>query len=147
MSNLMRIYNRGISPSSLFDTMLNDFFNDPFFTSSREVSGPGGAFRVDIRENGEAYIVDADLPGVPREAVSLDLNEGVLTIDVTRGEQEEEEQGGYIHRERRGVSMRRSMFLKDAAADGAAANLENGVLTVTVPKAVRQPKSSRIEIG
>ena len=147
MSNLMRVYNRGVSPSNLFDAMLNDFFNDQLLTSGREVSTAGGSFRVDIREGGENYTIYADLPGVPKEAVSLDINESVLTIDVTRDKQAEENRAGCIHRERRCSSMRRSLYLKDVASDGASANLENGVLTVTVPKAVKQPKSSRIEIG
>lgn len=151
MSNLMRIYNRGMSPSNLFDAMLNDFFSDPSFPVSlmggRETVGPVAGFRVDIRENDEAYTVYADLPGIAKEAVSLDINEGVLTIDVTQEKQEEDERKDYIHRERRVASMRRNLYLKEAAPDGATASLENGVLTVTVPKAVKQPKSSRIEIG
>lgn len=148
MSNLIRPYHRA---PGLFDAMLSDFFNDPFF-SGRTLTGfgpesPGLAgFRVDIRENEEAYTVYAELPGVDKDRVSLDLKEGVLTIDVAQNEKDERENEGFIHRERRCVSMRRGLYLKDAAAEGANASLENGILTVTVPKAVRHPKESRIQI-
>lgn len=150
MSHLVRSYNRNFTPS-LFDTMLSDFFSDPFF-SGRTLAGfgpesPGLAgFRVDIRESDEAYTVYAELPGIDKQAVSLDLKEGVLTIDVTREDKDERDEEGYIHRERRMASMRRSLYLKDAASDGANAALENGILTVTVPKAVKQPQTSRITI-
>jgi len=149
MSNLMRIYNRSMVPSGLFDAMLSDFFRDSLFTAEPDADRPDrpvSDFRLDVSESGDAYTVYADLPGVAKESVALDLQEGVLTIDVTRGEKAEDETAGYIHRERRVSSMRRRLRLRDAAQDGADARLENGVLTVTVPKAVQPPQSSRILI-
>jgi HSP20 family protein len=122
--------------------MLSDFW--PMFTSRDTL--PAAGFKVDISEGDDSYTVYAEMPGVPKEAISVDLRDGVMTIDVTRDESEENQEGGFIHRERRASSMQRSLYLKNAATEGASAAMDNGILTITVPKAVKTPKTSKIDI-
>jgi HSP20 family protein len=125
-----------------------DFYNmlDDFFSAAPRRTEP---FKVDVQENDEGYIVEADLPGVAKEAVSVELKENKLTIAVNYEEEksnEDEAPKNYIHRERRRVSMSRGAYLKDADAEGVKARLENGVLTVEVPKKTQLKDVHKIEI-
>jgi HSP20 family protein len=83
---------------------------------------------------------------VSKDDISLDLNDGQLTISVTRQQESEREQGGYVHRERSFQTQNRSVYLPDADAQAIKAKLADGVLTVTVPKAAKVDKSRKIEI-
>jgi HSP20 family protein len=124
-----------------FTNMLDDFFNDqwPFERSLRS-----DTFKVDVKDCGKEYRVEAELPGVKRDEVALSIDEGRLTVSVERREESDEEQSGYIHRERRSVSMSRSVYLADAANDGVSAKLEDGILRVSLPKTV--PAETRRDI-
>lgn len=112
-----------------------DFYNmlDDFFTGAPRVREP---FKVDVQQNDAGYIVQADLPGAKKEEIDIEMNEEKLIISVKYAEQAQESEPNYIHRERRRVSMTRGAYLKDADADAITAKLEDGVLTVNVPKKV-----------
>ena len=60
-----------------------------------------GSFRTDILDRGDAYVLQAELPGFRKEDINLELKDGVLTIEAKREEQSEEEKEGYLRRERR----------------------------------------------
>lgn len=125
----------GLVPEAPIDlyNMLDDFF------TNKPAANP---FKVDIQESGEGYLVEADLPGVSKDELDIEMEDGKLTISVNYEQSNEESDEGmsYIHRERRHVSMSRSALLKDADADAISAKLENGVLTLNVPKIA--PKSN-----
>mgnify|MGYP000851338908 FL=1 len=144
MANLVP-FGRGRGLSRGFDdfyNMMEDFFNDPWFGGWRSREG----FKLDIQRTDKEYLVEAELPGVRKDEISLDLREGTLTISVNREENKNEENKNYIHRERRVSSMSRSVYLGDVDPDGVAAKLENGVLKITVPSKTPVEKSRRIEI-
>ncbi len=121
-------------------------------------------FRLDAEDKEKEYVVSADLPGVKKEEVSLNFDDGQLTISVKREENISEGEAAendrkkaakkdgkqqpksYIYRERRFSSMQRSVYLEDAASEGADAKMENGVLTVTIPKVEKKENTYRIEI-
>ncbi|NMA25664.1 MAG: Hsp20/alpha crystallin family protein [Clostridiales bacterium] len=126
-----------------FQNMLDDFFTDgwPFRRSLW-----GDTFKVDVQDNKTEYIIEAELPGVNKEDIRLALNEGRLNISINRDEAIEEKNKNYIHRERRYASMSRSVMLADADAAGIKAKLDNGVLTVTVPKKTKPDNSMVIDI-
>ena len=123
-----------------FYNMLDDFFNDPWVSGR---SHHQDSFRVDVKETAEGYEVEAELPGVAKEEIALSLDEGRLVIRVEREERSNEEDKGYVHRERRYCSMQRGVFLKDAGQEGVKAKLVDGVLKIEIPK-VPQVKRSRI---
>ncbi len=126
-----------------FSSMLDDFFGDITPAASRPLVG---GFRVDIRENEDSYQIDAELPGVGKDEVKLELNDGLLSIRVDREESKEETKDNYIHRERRYGSMSRSFRLADFKADEVSARFDNGILQITVPKAEPSAKVRQIEI-
>ena len=93
-----------------FYNMLDDFFNDTWPRRSRI----GSTFKVDVQENEREYLIEAELPGVKKEEVNIEMYEGRLTISVNREENISEENKNYLHRERTFSSMKRSIYLADA---------------------------------
>ena len=93
-------------------------------------------FDVDVREDEDQYLVQADLPGLERENVEITFEDGVLTIEAKHGSDAEEKGDGYCVRERRFGTFTRSFRVpSDVDADNINAGLKNGVLSVTLPKA------------
>jgi len=126
-----------------FQNMLDDFFTDgwPFRRSLL-----GDTFKVDVQDNKTEYLIEAELPGVKKEDIHIALNEGRLAISVNKDETVEEKEKNYIHRERRFSSMSRNIMLGDADAANIKAKLDNGVLTVNVPKKTKPDNSVVIDI-
>ena len=80
------------------------------------------------------YIIEADLPGVQKEDISLNIEDNSLVISVDHNEENAKEEKNYLHKERSSISMKRRIMLKDVKYDEISAKLENGVLIVIVPK-------------
>ena len=124
---------------------------DLFDEFERSVFGENGrrlpAFSTDIRDEGDHYLLEAELPGFRKEDIDLDVKDGFLTISASREESGETKQGGYLCRERRSGSFSRSFNLDGIQEDGITASYNNGVLELTLPK--RQeilPQSRKIAI-
>jgi HSP20 family protein len=127
--------------SSGFD----DFYNllDNFFIPQ---SLDQGTFKLDVQDTETEYIIEADLPGIQKDEISLDLNDGHLTIAVKREENVENNQKNYLHHERRVSSMSRAIYLADANPEDIKAKLNNGLLTISVQKQSKQIASTKIDI-
>jgi len=115
--------------------------------SDRMLPAIRGEFRVDVREHDDEVIVAADLPGVEKGDVSLQLvNPRALEISCERRNEYEEKARGYYVRERVLGSMRRMVALPtDVTEEDAKASFKNGVLEVHLRK-TKIPERSRIEI-
>lgn len=101
---------------------------------------------VDVSENDDAYIVKASLPGVKPEEIEVTLTDNVLTIKGDAGADIETEGEHYHVRERRYGSFSRTLTLPTSLKpDVIEAVHENGVLTLTLPKA-EETKPKRITI-
>ncbi len=99
-----------------------------------------------VQEDGD-LVVRAELPGVKLEDVDMTVQRGVLTISGKREEQSEEERGGYLVRERRSGSFRRSLQLPEGVdEDSIHARFENGILEVTIKGAAAAQGPKRIEV-
>jgi HSP20 family protein len=130
---------------NLVDSGFEDFYNllDDFFTPR---SLERGTFKMDVQENDKEYIIEAEVPGVKKEEISLELNDGQLSISINRDEKTEKNENNYVHRERRTTSMSRSVYLADPDPEGINAKLNNGVLTIDVKKATKPETSHKINI-
>lgn len=126
-----------------FIHVMDDFFNE---TSPFHGSLVNQSFKVDVRESENQYCVEAELPGVKKEEINLELEDGRLTISVQHEESSEETKGDYIHRERRFGSLRRSLLLDNAVSEGIKATFNDGILEIQIPKAPRADRKTRIEI-
>lgn len=129
----------------MFDVVLEDFYTDSGFPKYFPMDNSG--IRVDIAENDNEYILEAELPGVSKEDIKLELKDDMLTISVERKEEVEEKKENYIRRERRFGSMCRSFYVDDIEQDNVKAKFEDGILTVKLPKAEpSSPKNNQIPI-
>jgi HSP20 family protein len=140
--------NRGLSerPHDVFNIggFLDNFFGDSFMPA---FFAGDAQIKVDIKENEKEYIVEADLPGVKKEEINVDLNNDRLTILVSRNEETNIEKENYIRKERRSGSYCRSFYVENVIEDQISAKFENGVLSVILPKKESGVnKRSRIEI-
>ncbi|MGB3907626.1 MAG: Hsp20/alpha crystallin family protein [Methanomethylovorans sp.] len=90
---------------------------------------------VDIQDKGDKLIVTADLPGVDKQDVNIDIQDNLISISAKSGTETESEEEGYTRRERTYKMFSRALTLPEAVtSEGAKAKLENGVLTVELPK-------------
>ena len=106
-------------------------------------------FRTDITDQGDAYRLEADLPGFRKDAIQLDLNGDTLTIRAERHSEHEDKdkQGRYLSCERSYGKYERSFDVSSVDAEGIRAKYVNGVLTLTLPKKQEVLPASRcIEI-
>ncbi|MED6186563.1 hypothetical protein PIB30_067944 [Stylosanthes scabra] len=134
--------------TNIFDPFSLDVW-DPFqdfpFATSTALSAPRSAFwddttavantRIDWRETPEAHVFKADLPGLRKDEVKVEVEEGVLQISGERS-RDKEDVGDTWHRVERssGRFLRRFRLPENARVEEVKASMENGVLTVTVPK-------------
>ncbi|XP_065869607.1 17.8 kDa class I heat shock protein-like [Euphorbia lathyris] len=118
-----------------------------------ELSNETTAFantRIDWKETPEAHIFKADLPGLKKEEVKVEVEEGqVLQISGQRSKEKEEKNDKWHRIERSsGQFLRRFRLPENAKVDEVKASMENGVLTVTVPKEeVKKPQVKAIDIS
>ncbi len=121
--------------SPLFDLLSSD--ESPMTAWMQRVT-QGFAPAVDIHEADGAYILSAELPGVRPEDVDLKVDKNVLTLSGTRQYSQQSDDKGYRRIERRYGNFTRSFTLPEHVdADGIQASLENGVLTISVPKGTK----------
>ena len=122
---------------SLFDNMFDDFFKDPFFTRNNSVK----VMKTDIQEKDDKYILDMDLPGYDKEDIKAQLKDGYLTISAQKNtsNDEKDEEGNYIRRERYCGKCSRSFYVGDSIKEeDIKASFNNGILELTFPKEVPQ---------
>ncbi|MCR5669739.1 MAG: Hsp20/alpha crystallin family protein [Butyrivibrio sp.] len=145
------------SNNDIFDEMDN-LFNDSFFGSdctspraARQFDTTTGLMRTDVIEKDNSYELQAELPGFNKEDIRIDLKNDTLTISASHSENndEKDENGKYIRRERRSSSYQRSFHVEGLKPEDIVAQYRNGVLTVDLPKKEAIPEKEeavRIEV-
>ncbi|RZC76375.1 hypothetical protein C5167_000463 [Papaver somniferum] len=158
----------GNQRTNVFDPFSLDIW-DPFQgfpfsgsnSSSSALSFPAGSeisketsqlanTRIDWKETPEAHIFRADLPGIKKEEVKVEVEEGrVLQISGERRREKEEKNDKWHRVERSSGKFLRKFRLPDnAKVDEVKASMENGVLTVSVPKVEeKKPEVKSIQIS
>lgn len=115
-----------MTPFDFFEDFSRNLFND--FKSN--------LIKTDIHETDNEYIVEAELPGIPKENIQITYEDGVLTIS---GQQQtdsvdEDKKGKLIRSERSLTSVRRQYLLENIKEDEIKASYSDGILKVTLPK-------------
>ena len=131
----------------------DDNFFDLFDNFERKFFGNSNAaipdFRTDIRDAGDRFVLEAELPGFNKEDIKLDVKDGILTISAqhTENKDEKDDKGSYIRRERRYGSFTRSFDITGVDDEHITASYNNGVLELNLPKAEPVvPEAKRIAI-
>ncbi|AES99494.1 putative small heat shock protein HSP20 [Medicago truncatula] len=132
--------------NNVFDPFSMDIW-DPlqgFPSSARETTALANT-RVDWKETQEAHVFSVDLPGLKKEEVKVEIEDGnVLQISGERNKEQEEKDDKWHRVERSsGKFMRRFRLPENVKMDQVKAGMENGVLTVTVPK--EEEKKSEVK--
>ncbi|WP_234118341.1 heat shock protein Hsp18 [Clostridium hydrogenum] len=117
----------------------NNYFNalfDRFFTDAPLLPGMAKSnnFRVDVKEKDDEYLLEADLPGIKRDDISIDYNNNYLTVSAKRDNVVEDNSSGYVTRERNYGEFKRSFYIDNVKDDSIDASFKNGVLKIKLPK-------------
>ena len=105
--------------------------------------------RTDIRDDGDRFVLEAELPGFKKEDINIDLTDEMLTLSAEHKAEtdEKDKEGRYIRRERSYGSYKRSFDLSGIDASAVTAEYKNGILTLDLPKKQNEaPKTRRLEI-
>jgi HSP20 family protein len=130
------------------DTLtVNDLINSVLTSRGHHHGQPTRHMAVDMYEHDDTYVVQADLPGYPKENIDVTIENGVLSVEAARGSRPDEKDKDkdkdkdsaskptYYHRERTSGKVARAFRLPvNAAKDQAEVTFVDGVLTVTIPK-------------
>ena len=110
-------------PVNPFD---DDFFR-PFFGRPEHQS-----FRVDVQDKGDSYLLEAEMPGLSKDDIHVDLEDNLLTIFVDKDEtHEEKDEKGYVIRERRSGRMSRAFNVEGIDKEGIQAAYQDGILKLS----------------
>ena len=152
-----------LMPSIFGENLFDDFFNDfPFYNdrdmkkAERKLYGhrAKNMMKTDIKEKGDSYILEMDLPGFKKDEIQVSLENGYLTVQAARGvdkDEQEKKTGRYIRQERYAGACERSFYVgDDLTQDDIKGEFHHGVLKLTIPKkeakpAVEQSKYISIE--
>lgn len=105
-------------------------------------------FRTDISDMGEAYKLEAELPGFSKDDININIEDERMTISVERKSENEENKPNYLRRERFCGSYSRSFDLSGIDADKITASYTDGILSLELPKqSSAAPACRRLEIN
>jgi HSP20 family protein len=132
----------------------NDLFRDDFWNVGLRALGGEADARaftpaVDVLDNERAYVLKVEVPGLKPEDIELSLDKNVLTLKGERKYEQETERQGYRRVERRYGSFARAFVLPEGAQGNAIeATVQDGVLSVTIPKAeAPAPRKIAVKTG
>ena len=123
------------------------FFGEPF--TSFFHSGDIAEFKTDISDQGDSYLLEADLPGFEKSDIHLDVSGDTLTINAERHSEHEEKdkKEKYVRVERSYGKYSRQFDISQVKSDKIKAKYENGVLKLTLPKKQQAlPETKRLDI-
>lgn len=105
------------------------------------------AFKADIVDRGDRFVLEADMPGFDKEDINIDVDNNKLTITAKHNVNKEENKENYVRRERRYGSFTRSFDVSNVKTEEIKADYKNGVLTLNLPKKDgNNPGSRKIDI-
>ena len=142
MFNLLPLNYRESNPYHYMNELEKNFFSSAINGSAQ--------FRCDISEKENHYLLEAELPGFDKDDIHIELNGDVLTVSASHAteENQSDENGKYIRRERRYGSFSRRFDVTGIDTNAIEADYKNGILNVTLPKAKEPeaPAARKIDI-
>ena len=134
------------------DDWMNFPFEQDFWGKKNPLYGKHAKnlMKTDIREHDAGYEVDIDLPGFKKDEISIELENGYLTVSAAKGldKDEEDKKGKYIRKERYAGAMQRSFYVgENLTQEDIKAKYENGILRLSVPKKEAKPVETKKTIA
>jgi HSP20 family protein len=128
---------------STFRRQMEDMF-DQFFplTSLATLKSETGP-QIDVLDEGNAYLIRANVPGLTAKNLDVRVSEEAVTIKGTFGEEKEDKKQNYLVRERRSGTFVRTIHLPNGDPDKANAKFKDGVLELTIPKMEADKRQGR----
>ena len=128
------------------DPFFDGFFRFPSFKN--EFNELEKLMKTDVSDEENGYTLEVEMPGVKKENVNLELNNGYLTIEAKQNSNndEKDKKGNYIRRERYFGSSARSFYVGDIKEEDIEASLDSGILKIYIPKEKREETKKRIEM-
>jgi HSP20 family protein len=140
---------------SIFDDFRRSFDNlmAPFMPMRRSLTSPGTYPTryplCDLVDEGDTYLVRAELPGIKKDNVDIELNKDTLRLNAELQEEREESEGDYLHRERTYSRVSRTIrFPEEVDPDKVQGEMEDGILRLTINKKEPKPeeKMRKVEL-
>ncbi len=128
-------------------SLLDEFFNDSFSLTGRDVSGTTWP-NVDIAEQESSYVLRADLPGMKKNDIKVEVENGVLTISGEKRDERSTERDRYSHYERSYGRFSRTFYLPEHVdQNGIEARYTDGVLELEMKKAEKaKPRAIEVKV-
>ena len=129
---------------NLFDDFMDDFSFPTFPNVDKELYGKHAKnlMKTDVKDAGDHYELEMEMPGVEKENIKAELKDGYLTVTAQQNtnKDEKDKEGNYIRKERYSGSCQRSFYVGEGVKqEDLKAAFNNGILTVAVPKEVQKP--------
>ena len=147
-----------LMPSIFRENLFDDWFDFPDFSdldkTERKLYGRRAdrLMKTDVHEHEDHYEVDIDLPGFTKDEITIELNEGYLTVSAAKGldKDQNDKKGKLIRQERYAGAMQRSFYVgEELTVEDVKASFKHGVLSLSLPKkeakAVPEKKTIMIE--
>ncbi len=120
------------------------FYLDDIFDNLMDGSRSG--MKCDVYEKDGIYHIEADIPGIDKKDISIEHNNGYITIKAVKEENNDFEEKNVIRKERFYGTMERKFYVGDIDDENISAKFENGVLKIAIPKLSKDKNKKMIEI-
>jgi HSP20 family protein len=130
----------------LFDHMFEGMFPSVTKEFGVDLFSKGAYPKVNVSDEETRVLIEAEVPGLSKDQVKVEVQDGVLTIRGEKREAKDDKKKTYVYRELKQSSFARSFQLNENLdADKIDAKFENGVLEVIIPKKVPETKASQVK--
>ena len=127
---------------------MRKYYLDSIFDDFMDRNDQMDVMKCDIYEKDGAYHIEADIPGFKKDEISVECEDGYVTITAEKDSENEDkdEERKYLKRERNYSKTTRKFYVGDIESDKIEAKYENGILNIVVPKQEKLPNKKTIEI-
>ena len=130
-------------PSIFGNNFVDDVFDDMFPFAGGYTTANYDLMKTDVKDVGDHYELEMEMPGVEKENIKAELKDGYLTVSAAKGldqDEQEKETGRYIRRERYAGACQRSYYVgEDITEEDIKAEFKHGILKLFVPKKEAKP--------